>query len=1081
MSESKQRKPGSGLRVIQPERPVPAEAPATAPELTLDEVRGRLDGQKGRGYWRSLDELAQTPEFEDLLHREFPRQASTWGEGVDRRGFLQLAGASLALAGLAGCTRQPEERIVPYVRKPEEIIPGKPLYFATSVTHGGYARGLLAESHMGRPTKLEGNPEHPASLGGTSAQDQAAVLGLYDPDRSTSVLEVGRLSAWGSFADSVGAALTAQEALGGAGLRILTETVTSPTLGEQIEQLRERFPQAQWHQWEPVNRDAALEGAQQAFGQFVDTRYDLSQADVIVALDADLLAEGPAHVRYAKDFARRRRAAATAGGDPSRLYAVESSPTSTGTVADHRLALKPSQVAAFAAALAARVGAGGSGSAPEGAEEILSAAAEDLQAHQGRGLVVAGDGQPAAVHALALAINQALGNTGTTVVHTEPAMVRAELQLESLKSLVEAMNAGRVDLLVVLGANPVLTAPANLAFGEAMRKVGLRVHLGLYADETAEYCHWHVPEAHFLEGWSDARAFDGTVSLVQPLIEPLYGGKTAHQMLAFVAGRSAADPYALVAEAWRARLGESEFEDTWLQVRHDGFLADSASAEVSVAASGGVPSGGAGASELEISFRPDPSIYDGRFANNGWLQELPKPVTKLTWDNALMISPGTVEALGLAPPVKKSILLPDQLHGEQAKAAALIAATGKMVKLTVGERSLEVPLWVLPGQADGALTLHFGYGRTRGGRIADGTGFDAYRVWSSAGGGAVTLEDTGRRYELASTQSHHNIPLEGLEAEDRHLVRTTTLEHFKADPEVIHDMGAHGTEYSLYPAWEYPGHAWGMAIDLSACLGCNACVAACQAENNIPVVGKDEVIRGHEMHWLRIDRYFEGDIREPRIHNQPVPCMHCEQAPCEVVCPVGATVHSDEGLNDMVYNRCVGTRYCSNNCPYKVRRFNWFNFYHRDENSADELRLGRNPDVTVRTRGVMEKCTYCVQRINAAKIEAEVAGNALEDGTIQTACQQACPSDAIVFGDINDEGSEVSRWKATALNYGTLEELGTRPRTTYLAKVSHPHPTLAPAPVEKHGSGGHGSDGHGSDDHGSDDHAGAAAGHGGEA
>ncbi len=1059
----------SALRVLPVE---PRPAAPTKERLEVEDVRRRLSQQSGRTYWRSLEELADTEEFQELAEREFHRYlpaglAGEAGSEINRRQFLQLAGASMALAGLAGCSVQPDERIVPYVDAPEGTIPGRPLYYATAGTLGGYATGLLVESHMGRPTKIEGNPEHPASLGASDARTQAEIYNLYDPDRSRSVAHLGRLTTWEAFSAALGSALTAQQALEGEGLRILTGAVTSPTLAAQMERILARFPKARWHQYEPANRDNATLGARRAYGAPVETRFDLTTAKVVVALESNLLAEGPGHLAYARQFADRRRG--VDGAVENRLYVVESTPSATSTLADHRLPLKAGEVPAFAAALAAALGVPGASagtfSNPKAAAWVEAIAA-DLQAHPGESVVVAGDALPSAAHVLVHAINEALGNVGSTVIHTDPvAAVPAdhESHSASLKQLVDDMNAGAVELLFVFGANPVYNAPADLNFLEAFKEVATRVHLGLYQDETGAWSQWHIPEAHFLEGWSDARAFDGTATLVQPLIEPLYEGRTVHELAAILAGDLGFSAYELIEQQWQASLPEDGGK-SWRQALHDGWVPDSALPPKAVALDGAAVAtaaqeiAAAGTSDLELALLPDPSIHDGRYANNGWLQEAPNPVTKLTWDNALLIAPATVERLGLAGE-QKGHIVPDLLHGVQAEVAHLVSVSGKVVKVTVGGRSLEVPLWVVPGQADGTLVLHLGYGRERAGQVGNGTGFNAFTLQGADNpwlAGDAKLELTGAEYPLASTQLHHNIPLEGEEAVHRHLIRSATVGEFHHNDQVIQDMG-HGeaAKLTLYPdQWKYEGHAWGLAIDLNTCLGCNACLVACQAENNIPVVGKDQVMRGREMHWIRIDRYYAGDdINDPQIFHQPVPCMHCEQAPCEVVCPVAATVHSDEGLNDMVYNRCVGTRYCSNNCPYKVRRFNWYNFNNSfHPNKAEELALWRNPDVTVRFRGVMEKCTYCVQRINQTKIETKLVDRKPRDGEIVTACQQACPTQAISFGDINDPDAEVRRWKDSPLNYALLEELGTRPRTTYLAKLRNPNPALE---EEKNSHGGH--------------------------
>jgi len=932
--------------------------------------------------------------------------------GLDRRELFKFGGVSLALAGLTACTRQPAEKIVPYVRQPEEIVPGKPLFFATAMTLGGYATGLLVESNMGRPTKAEGNPLHPASLGATDAFCQAALYGLYDPDRSKTVTYLEEIRSWPAFLSAMRNAVEKAKEGKGRGLRILTETVGSPALGAQLAALLTELPEARWHQWEPANRDNVRAGAIVAFGQPVDTILDVSKADIILSLDADFLACGPGHLRSVRDFSVRRRSRER--GRMNRLYAVESTPGVTGACADHRLPMRSGDVEAFAHSVAGLVGAIPTEGRPTAFEQAV---AEDLKAHRQKSLVLAGDGQPPSVHSLVHAMNAALQNTGNTVFAIDPVLARPESQTESLQALVADMESGRVETLVILGGNPVFTAPVDIPFARALEKVKLRAHLSPYQDETSALCQWHVPETHFLESWSDARAFDGTASIVQPLIAPLYGGKTAHEAVAALTSQPERSSYEIVRDYWKDKLGP-DFEASWRRALHDGVIAGSAFAPKEVKPS--AVSFSAGPAEgLEIVFRPDPTIHDGRFANNAWLQELPKPITKLTWDNALLLSPATARRLGVA--------------------------SEEVVRLTYRGRSIEAPVWILPGHAAESATLHFGYGRSRAGKFGSKAGFNAYALRTSdAPDGATGLEivKTGRTYPVVTTQHHQSM-------EGRAIVRAATLDEYEKNPKFAREepITPEDSAYPPYPAEEY---AWAMAIDLNACTGCNACVVACQAENNIPVVGKHETSRGHAMHWLRVDRYFEGDPANPRAVHQPVPCMHCENAPCELVCPVEATAHSAEGLNDMVYNRCVGTRYCANNCPYKVRRFNFF--HYATQFRAPSMRMLANPDVTVRWRGVMEKCTYCVQRINGAKIQSEKENRRLRDGEIATACQQACPAEAIVFGDLRDPRSRVSRMKAAPVNYGLLEELGTRPRTTYLAAVRNPNPAVEGAWEEKKGS-----------------------------
>jgi MoCo/4Fe-4S cofactor protein with predicted Tat translocation signal len=990
----------------------------------IQALRAKLQGTRGREYWRSLEAVAETPEFKEFLHREFPQNASEWLDPVGRRGFLKLMGASLALAGVSACTRQPDEAIVPYVRQPEELVPGKPLFYATAMPFAGSGVGLLVESHEGRPTKIEGNPDHPSSLGATDVFAQAAILGLYDPDRSQTITHVGEIRSFEAFAAAMQTVLSAQQASKGAGIRILTETVASPTLGAQLQELLTRFPQAKWVQWEPFGRHNVREGSRLAFGDYADAQYAIEKADVILSLDADFLCAGNGGLRHARAFASRRRIEGNRA-ELNRFYAVESSPTNSGTKADHRLPLRASEVEAFARAVASALGVGGVGSAtaPQAAQKWMGPLVKDLQAATGRSLVIAGEGQPPAVHALAHAMNAALGNVGTTVTYTETAELRPIDQRAALQELVGEMNAGTVSLLVILSGNPVYSAPADLKFVDAMQKVALRVHLGLYHDETAAQCHWHIPETHFLEAWSDVRADEGTASIVQPLIAPLYGGRSVHEVMAAFSEGGIRSSYDVVRSFWMtnatptaegAATATSSFDQSWRKWLHDGIVPNTAFAPKAVAVQANLPAATAVAGnsgELEVVFRPDPSVYDGRFANNTWLQELPKSLTKLTWDNAALISPET--------------------------ARRLIVVSGDIVELKQGDASVKTPVWISPGHADETLTLFVGYGRTRAGRAANDIGFNVNPLRTVAGQDVsrVQFAKTRDTYQLACTQDHWSL-------EGRNIIRETTVEHFEKDPDFAKKLEHQPIDKSItmYPNQDYSqGYQGGMTIDQNVCTGCNSCVVACQAENNVPVVGKSQVLNGREMHWLRLDRYYTGDLDNPGTYHQPMPCQQCETAPCEVVCPVAATVHSAEGLNDMVYNRCVGTRYCSNNCPYKVRRFNFM--LYADFNTPS-LKLMRNPDVTVRSRGVMEKCTYCVQRINQARVAAKLEDRQIRDGDVVTACQAACPTDAIVFGNINDPNSEVSKRKASPLNYPLLAELNTRPRTTYLAVVRNPNTEL---------------------------------------
>jgi len=985
---------------------------ALSPQVErFEQLRQQVDCANGPVYWRSLEQLAETSEFQEFLHREFPLQASQWHEPLARRDFLALMAAGLALAGVTGCTRAPVEKIVPYVRAPEQLVPGKPLIFATAMTLGGYAMGLLVESHLGRPTKIEGNPDHPASLGATNAIAQASILGLYDPDRSQTIMHRGTIETWDGLLTALAESMQALRGRRGAGLRILSETITSPSLAEQIQSLLRDLPEARWHQYEPLAHHNARAGAAMAFGEPVETLYRFDQADTVLSLDADFLGSSAVSVRYARDFIDRRRVAQRP--TMSRLYAVESTPTLVGAMADHRIALSPGQVEAFAYGLARELGVSGVSDAPAPPvpRRWLEALLEDLR--QGTSIIVPGEAQPPAVHALAHAMNAALGNVGRTVVYTAPVEANPVDQRESLAELVRDMDAGRVEMLVMLQGNPVYNAPGHLEFDKKLRKVGTIVHLSEYYDETSFLSHWHVPAAHYLESWSDARAPDGTASIVQPLIAPLYGGRTAHDLVAALRGQSDRSTHDLIQDYWRRRVGGDDFATQWQRWLHDGIVPATQAEPRTVALSAGEDSFGSPqrAQGLQVVFRADPSTWDGRFANNGWLQELPRPLTKIVWDNAAYLSFATAKKLDLA--------------------------SGDVVELTIEGRRVEAPVWIQPAHADDTVTLTLGYGRTQSGRIGTGIGYSAYGVLPAGGSliAGAELRKLARRHPLVTTQDHWSM-------EGRDLVKVGTFDDYTANPRLFEDKDRHAHELpSLYPEYEYAGNAWGMVIDQTACIGCNACVVACQAENNIPVVGREQVAVGREMHWLRIDRYYEGEVEDPETYFQPMLCMHCEKAPCEVVCPVAATVHDSEGLNNMVYNRCVGTRYCSNNCPYKVRRFNFLQY---TDETTESLKLMRNPNVTVRSRGVMEKCTYCVQRINAARIDAKKDDNRpIRDGEIVTACQAACPTIAITFGNINDRQSQVRRLKQSPLNYGLLAELNTQPRTSYLARIRNPHPSLA--------------------------------------
>jgi len=999
-------------------------------------------------FWRGLHELAETPDCKDSVEGaelvaalgKRPTPAGPLrpeAEGIGRRDILKLMAASAALAGLTACTKLPTEKIVPYAQQPpEEFIPGKPLFYATAMPFGGVGAGLLVESHMGRPTKVEGNPSHPASLGAADIFAQASVLDLYDPDRSKVTVYDGRIGSWSAFLAAMDELRPQLASNKGAGLRLLTGTITSPTLADQIRSLLSQFPSAKWHQFEPCGRDGAREGARLAFGEYVNTVYRFDQADIILALDSDFLCSEPGSVRYAHDFADKRRISGSQS-TMNRLYVVESMPSATGAMADHRWPLRACDVEAFARLVAEGLGVEALSGRPPEFSNIpagwVAALVRDLQQHRGASLVVAGDQQPSVVHALAHAMNEALGNAGKTVYYTAPIEANPVNQLQSLRDLVSDIDAGQVDVLLILGGNPAFTAPADLQFAEKLLKPRLRIYLGLYEDETAELCHWHIPQTHYLESWGDVPAFDGTVSIIQPLIAPLYDGKTAHELLSVLLGEAGRAPHSIVHDYWKGQKPVPNFEAAWESWLNEGKIAGTAlpakpvklAPDLQARLLGTIPSGRSGGTNLEIVFHPDPTIWDGQFANNGWLQELPKPLTKLTWDNAAMLSLSSAAGLGVK--------------------------NGDMVNLGLQGREVQAPVWIVPGHADDSVTVHLGYGRSRAGKVGNGIGFNAYAIRSSSAmrfGLGLQIAKTGDTYPLVTTQRHHIITgehhkqqeEESVAAARRDLVRVATLEEFRKNPDFAKDPADQTTHaQSMYPGYTNEGYAWGMSIDLNSCIGCNACIVACQSENNSPVVGKEQVAREREMHWIRVDTYFRGPLENPETYNEVVLCMQCENAPCEYVCPVGATVHSPEGLNDMVYNRCVGTRYCSNNCPYKVRRFNFLLY---QDWTTPSLKAMRNPNVTVRSRGVMEKCTYCIQRINAKKIEAEEQDREVRDGEILTACQQTCPTQAIVFGNINDPNSRVAKLKVQSTNYALLTDLNTRPRTSYLARLRNPNPEI---------------------------------------
>jgi len=969
-------------------------------------------GADGRRPFRSLGELGAR----GLPSPEFPPGAAEPPDGFTRRSFLQLVGASAALASLAAC-RPPRHKILPYVRPPEKaLLPGTPWHYATSLSLGGYATGLLVTSYDGRPTKVEGNPDHPASLGAAGSLEQAALLDLYDPRRARGFRKERTPLAYRSLLRELSHLAASHLADGGARLRFLTPATSSPVLRELRRQIEARFPRVRFVAYESLSGDAARDGARRAFGRTLAVRHQLAGAKVILSLEADFLAVGPEALRLAREFAARREP----GPEMNRLYVAEAQMSVTGGTADHRLRMKPSQVLPFARAVADRLAKaqGLAQLAPLGAplaDERLGraarAVADDLAKNRGASVVLAGSGQPAAVHALAHAMNAALGNAGQTVEYAAPAFDEAT-GFGPLRDLAQELSAGAVDTLVVTAENPVYSAPADLDLASALGRVKNTLYLAYRDDETAASATWALARSHPFESWGDARAHDGTLSLVQPLIEPLFESLSELELLAAFVDRADQGAYRVLKDFWRERSRVADFEQQWEGWLAKGVVAGTASApekaEPDLAAVAAALAEAPKAAEgLEASFVADYKVLDGRFADNAWLQELAQPVSKVTWDNAAYLSPATARRLGLED--------------------------GAQVKLALGGRSVEAPALVMPGHADDVVTLPLGYGRRRAGPVGSGVGFDAGRLRTADAASfapGLTLERGPGRHHFALTQEHFS--MEGRELTlsfDRKDFEARKLEHLR------------GPSPTLQAPVDYKDqqYKWGMAVDLGKCIGCAACVTACQAENNIVVVGKEQVARSREMQWIRIDRYYSGSPEDPELLAQPVMCQQCEAAPCEYVCPVNATVHSDEGLNEMVYNRCVGTRYCSNNCPYKVRRFNYLDY--RGQSAPTEKML-MNPDVTVRTRGVMEKCTYCVQRIERARIAAREEGRTIREGEFTTACAQACPARAIVFGNLNDPAAAVTKLHGDERRYDLLHELGTRPRTAYLARIRNLNPEL---------------------------------------
>ncbi len=993
-------------------------------------------------YWKSLEHLENSEAFQDLYVRAFPEEHQDASIPVSRRDFLRFMGASVALAGATGC-RRPVEHIVPYVRQPEEIIPGVPLRYATTITTGEEAVGVVVESHEGRPTKIEGNPLHPGSGGGANSLHQASILNLYDPDRIKRSPDT-----WSDFLDFWRDSHGAAAAAGGAALAVISEASCSPSLTRLKSAFKKAFPAARWATYEAVSDETVHAGVEAATGKRQRLRYHYDRASVVVALDADFLLCETDNVANSRGFAEQRRIR-NRGGSMNRLYSVESAFTVTGAMADHRLRLRSADIMAFAETIARRLAdhsiavpgldALGHGLTPVD-DTFVTALVSDLVANKGKSLLVAGRRQPAEVHALVYSLNAALNNIGSSV-SCIAATDRETPDLADFAALVREMASGKVNTVIILDGNPVFNAPADLNFTDAMKAVENSVHLSSIANETTQLADWHIRKSHYLESWGDARAGDGTLSLVQPLIAPLGESRSTIELLYLLVHGKEKSGFETVRETWKAIIRSGDFERTWRKVLHDGVLAGSALPESSpsvdlsslTALLKARARSGADTSGVEAVFLASPAVYDGRFANNAWLQELPDTMTKLVWDNAAVMSPSTAEKFGI----------------DRHRHDGLKPVDHHMIRITANGRSIELPIFLLPGHADDSISVYLGYGRRDGGRVANGVGVNTYTLRTLNAPNFVTgvqAETTGEMYKLSTTQNHHSM-------EGRPLIRETSLAAYRDGGE-LHPALIEGPPLkSLWKDHNYSqGNQWGMTVDLNLCTGCNACVIACQSENNIPVVGKKDAGYGRELHWIRIDRYFSGDENNPQAVHQPIPCMHCENAPCEQVCPVQATNHDKSGLNVMVYNRCIGTRYCSNNCPFKVRRFNFFNYTKATPESA---KMANNPDVTVRSRGVMEKCTYCLQRINESRIKAKLDGKPLRDGDVVTACEQTCPVDAIVFGDIADPQSRVSVAKSQDRNYVLVGEINVRPRTSYLGKLRNPHPTLAAATPAEHHSDAH--------------------------
>lgn len=996
---------------------------------------------RGQKYWRSLSEEAESPEFLEKMKNEFPNGLAELSNipPVDRRKFLGVMGASIAFAGatsLSGCIRKPRDLIMPYNTRPEDLIPGRPQYFASSLRAGGSVFGVVVESHEGRPTKIEGNTLHPMSMGATNAYAQAMILDLYDPDRSKTPRASGEPASLEGMRQFFATHFAGLKKESGRGLAILTEWTSSPTMGALYSEIQSAYPNARFYMNDAAYPQEKVDAFRMIGRSNARVLYAFDRAEVVVSADSDFVNVEGDSVRNARLFADRRRMP-TESASMNRLYVVSPTFNSTAISADHRLRLSASRVGEFLLALANSLNGMGARFTSEVTAQLnkqnsvaaehavwVSAVAKDLFSNRGRSIVIAGESQPAWVQALAFAINDALGNTGETVNFVQDVSLP---EMGSAAALVKSMQANEVNTLVMMGGNPVYDLPADLGFTDLLKNTATSVHLSSFFDETSKVSKWHVPRSHVLEAWGDTRASDGTVSIQQPLIAPLYETISDLEFVSMVLSAEATNSYDALRSRWQnARVANGDFEKAWRRWLHDGVVAEQRTdvmrdafrfAELGQILAGYQTPAAASSSSLEIVFPLSSSVYDGTFANNAWMQELPDPASKLTWDNAALVSPSTAKTLQVA--------------------------NEEVVTLAVDGRSIEVPVLVTPGVAENSVVLYRGFGRDFGGAVSTGAGVNANLLRTSANSYfafGATLKKIGKTYPLALTQEH------GL-LEGRNIVRENTVTGYQQDPTFVDKQELMKKDMHRSLLWEEPnateGYQWGMSIDLNVCNSCNACTVACNAENNIPVVGKDQVRRNREMHWIRIDRYFTGSVDDPQAVVQPMLCQHCENAPCESVCPVAATVHSPDGINEMTYNRCVGTRYCANNCPYKVRRFNFLSYAKNNEEAAPLAGMQKNPNVTVRFRGVMEKCTYCVQRISEAKIEAKLNNTmSIPDGRVVTACQQVCPTKAIVFGNINDAESAVSKAKKQKRDYVVLGELNTQPRTSYLAKLRNQNPEL---------------------------------------